>query len=146
MNDFEHILPRLFSVQVENENHCDFTKLREMLIRTNMEDLRDTTHGKHYELYRKDRLKEMGFTDNEGKPGKILLHFFVTNFSCLFTKKIMSNHCFVYFFIGNFAEQYNMRRENHLSSLQQKEEEMRQKFVIRVKEKEAELKEAEKEV
>merc|ERR1711956_148904 len=33
-------------VQVENENHCDFTKLREMLIRTNMEDLRDTTHGK----------------------------------------------------------------------------------------------------
>merc|ERR1739844_775639 len=56
-------------VQVENENHCDFTKLREMLIRTNMEDLRDTTHGKHYELYRKDRLKEMGFTDNEGKPG-----------------------------------------------------------------------------
>ena len=40
-----------------------------MLIRTNMEDLRDTTHGRHYELYRKDRLKEMGFTDNEGKPG-----------------------------------------------------------------------------
>ena len=29
-----------------------------MLIRTNMEDLRDTTHSKHYELYRKDRLKE----------------------------------------------------------------------------------------
>ena len=47
---------------------------------------------------------------------------------------------------GNFAEQYNSRRELHLSSLQQKEEEMRQKFVIRVKEKEAELKEAEKEV
>ena len=86
-----------------------------MLIRTNMEDLRDTTHSKHYEVYRKDRLKEMGFTDNEGKP-------------------------------GNFAEQYNMRRENHLSTLQQKEEEMRQKFVIRVKEKEAELKESEKEV
>ena len=44
---------------VENENHCDFTKLREMLIRTNMEDLRDTTHNRHYELYRKDRLKEV---------------------------------------------------------------------------------------
>ena len=62
-----------------------------------------------------DFLLQMGFTDNEGKP-------------------------------GNFAEQYNSRREMHLSSLQQKEEEMRQKFVIRVKEKEAELKEAEKEV
>ena len=58
----------------------------------------------------------------------------------------MSNHGLLLFCIGNFAEQYNMRRENHLSSLQQKEEEMRQKFVIRVKEKEAELKEAEKEV
>ena len=40
-------------------SHCDFTKLREMLIRTNMEDLRDTTHTKHYELYRKDRLQQV---------------------------------------------------------------------------------------
>ena len=31
-------------VEVENENHCDFVKLREMLIRTNMEDLRERTH------------------------------------------------------------------------------------------------------
>lgn len=101
-------------VQVENENHCDFTKLREMLIRTNMEDLRDTTHGKHYEVYRKLRLQEMGFTDSE-KP-------------------------------SSFAEQYTLRRENHLTSLQAKEDEMRQKFVMRVKEKESELKEAEREL
>ena len=47
---------------------------------------------------------------------------------------------------GSFAEQYASRRETHLSALQQKEEEMRQKFVIRVKEKEGELKEAEREV
>ena len=31
------------------------------LFRTNMEDLIDTTHSRHYELYRKDRLKMMGF-------------------------------------------------------------------------------------
>merc|ERR1719508_346968 len=104
-------------VQVENENHCDFTRLREMLIRTNMEDLIDATHGKHYELYRKDRLKQMGFEENdkEGKP-------------------------------SSFAETYAMRRESHLQSLQEREEEMRQKFVMRVKEKEAELKEAEREL
>ena len=47
---------------------------------------------------------------------------------------------------GSFAEQYSQRRESHLTSLQQKEEEMRQKFVIRVKEKESELKDAEREV
>ena len=104
-------------VQVENENHCDFTKLREMLIRTNMEDLIDTTHYRHYELYRKDRLKMMGFEESskDGKP-------------------------------SSFAETYTMRRETHLASLHEREEEMRQKFVLRVKEKEAELKEAEREL
>merc|ERR1712029_689617 len=102
-------------VQVENESHCDFTKLREMLIRTNMEDLRDATHCKHYELYRKERLQQMGFSDENAKP-------------------------------GSFAEQYAARRESHLTSLQQKEEEMRQKFVIRVKEKKANLKMQRKEL
>lgn len=52
---------------VENENHCDFVKLREMLIRTNMEDLREVTHSKHYELYRHHKLEEMGFSDSETK-------------------------------------------------------------------------------
>ena len=49
----------MYLLVVENESHCDFTKLREMLIRTNMEDLRDTTHTKHYEVYRKDRLQQV---------------------------------------------------------------------------------------
>lgn len=53
----------LFLWLVENENHCDFVKLREMLICTNMEDLRDQTHTRHYELYRRRKLEEMGFMD-----------------------------------------------------------------------------------
>lgn len=55
---------------VENENHCDFVKLREMLICTNMEDLREQTHARHYELYRRCKLEEMGFADvgPENKP------------------------------------------------------------------------------
>lgn len=55
---------------VENESHCDFVKLREMLIRTNMEDMREKTHTRHYELYRQKRLEQMGFTDvdSENKP------------------------------------------------------------------------------
>ena len=55
---------------VENENHCDFVKLREMLIRVNMEDLREQTHTRHYELYRRCKLEEMGFkdTDPDCKP------------------------------------------------------------------------------
>ncbi|MEE6470375.1 hypothetical protein FKM82_008947 [Ascaphus truei] len=61
-------------VQVENESHCDFVKLREMLICTNMEDLRDQTHSRHYELYRRCKLEEMGFQDNMG-PGEKPVRF-----------------------------------------------------------------------
>nr|XP_028583854.1 septin-10 isoform X9 [Podarcis muralis] len=104
-------------VQVENENHCDFVKLREMLICTNMEDLREQTHMRHYELYRRCKLEEMGFrdTDQENKPVSL-------------------------------QETYEAKRHEFLGELQQKEEEMRQMFVQRVKEKEALLKEAEREL
>jgi len=51
----------IYLLTVENESHCDFVKLREMLIRTNMEDLREKTHEKHYELYRKMRLEQVKF-------------------------------------------------------------------------------------
>ncbi|XP_050417601.1 septin-11 isoform X2 [Patella vulgata] len=101
------------TVQVENENHCDFVKLREMIIRTNMEDLRETTHKKHYELYRRHKLEEMGFSDSDAK---------------------------------SLSETYEIKRQQHVSDLQKKEEEMRQTFVIRVKEKEGELKDAEKDL
>lgn len=47
------------TITVENESHCDFIKLREMLIGTNMEDMREKTHGRHYELYRKKRLEQV---------------------------------------------------------------------------------------
>lgn len=105
------------TVQVENEAHCDFVKLREMLIRTNMEDMREQTHTKHYELYRQKRLKEMGFcdVDNDNKP-------------------------------VSFQQIFEVKRCTHLNELQAKEEEVRQMFVQRVKEKEAELKENEREL
>lgn len=54
-----------FIFPVENENHCDFVKLREMLLRVNMEDLREQTHARHYELYRRCKLEEMGFKDTD---------------------------------------------------------------------------------
>ncbi|MBZ3891527.1 Septin-10 [Sciurus carolinensis] len=41
-----------------------------MLICTNLEDLQEQTHTRHYELYRCCKLEEMGFTDvgPENKP------------------------------------------------------------------------------
>ncbi|KAF7266189.1 septin 1 [Rhynchophorus ferrugineus] len=42
-------------VEVENPEHCDFIKLRTMLI-THMQDLQDITQREHYENYRSERL------------------------------------------------------------------------------------------
>ena len=46
----------------------------------------------------------------------------------------------------SFQQTFEQKRSAHVAELQQKEDEMRQMFVQRVKEKEVELKEAEKEV
>uniref|UniRef100_A0A8C5A443 Septin n=1 Tax=Gadus morhua TaxID=8049 RepID=A0A8C5A443_GADMO len=105
------------SVQVENESHCDFVKLREMLLRVNIEDLREQTHARHYELYRRCKLEEMGFkdTDPDSQPFSL-------------------------------QQTYETKRKEFLVELQRKEEEMRQMFVNKVKETEAELKEKEREL
>jgi len=58
-NALKYCSVALFLISVENESHCDFVKLREMLIRTNMEDMREKTHMRHYELYRKKRLEQV---------------------------------------------------------------------------------------
>ncbi|XP_073994935.1 septin 1 isoform X1 [Rhodnius prolixus] len=42
-------------VEVENPDHCDFIKLRTMLI-THMQDLQEVTQEVHYENYRSERL------------------------------------------------------------------------------------------
>lgn len=46
----------------------------------------------------------------------------------------------------SFQQTFEAKRNNHMQELQHKEHEMRQMFLVRVKEKEAELKEVEKEV
>ena len=44
---------------VENPSHCDFVKLRTMLIRTHMHDLKDITNDCHYENYRAQCIQTM---------------------------------------------------------------------------------------
>ncbi|MED6236569.1 Septin-8-A [Characodon lateralis] len=82
-----------------------------------MEDLREQTHARHYELYRRCKLEEMGFkdTDPDSQPFSL-------------------------------QETYEAKRKEFLGDLQRKEEEMRQMFVNKVKETEAELKEKEREL
>lgn len=44
-------------VEVENDTHCDFRKLRSLLLRTNLLDLILSTEELHYETYRRLRLE-----------------------------------------------------------------------------------------
>ncbi|KAI9715933.1 MAG: hypothetical protein M1828_000521 [Chrysothrix sp. TS-e1954] len=47
-------------IEVDNEDHCDFVKLRQMLIRTHMEELKEHTNNALYENYRSEKLTTMG--------------------------------------------------------------------------------------
>ncbi|XP_057699992.1 neuronal-specific septin-3 isoform X2 [Corythoichthys intestinalis] len=47
-------------VEVENTNHCEFAQLRDFLIRSHLQDLKEVTHNIHYETYRAKRLHENG--------------------------------------------------------------------------------------
>ncbi|TNN83578.1 Neuronal-specific septin-3 [Liparis tanakae] len=47
-------------VEVENPNHCEFSLLRDFLIRSHLQDLKEVTHNIHYETYRAKRLNENG--------------------------------------------------------------------------------------
>lgn len=55
-------------VEVENEEHCDFVKLREAILRTNQDSLRERTHSVLYERYRRDRLRQMKMCDGDAGP------------------------------------------------------------------------------
>ncbi|XP_058237219.1 neuronal-specific septin-3 isoform X2 [Hemibagrus wyckioides] len=47
-------------VEVENPNHCEFSQLRDFLIRSHLQDLKEVTHNIHYETYRAKRLNDNG--------------------------------------------------------------------------------------
>lgn len=49
--------------EVENDTHCDFNKLRNLLIRTHMIDLITSTEDTHYEYYRQQQMATRKFNE-----------------------------------------------------------------------------------
>ncbi|KAK1341669.1 hypothetical protein QTO34_018086 [Cnephaeus nilssonii] len=47
-------------IEVENLHHCEFALLRDFVIRTHLQDLKEVTHNIHYETYRAKRLNDNG--------------------------------------------------------------------------------------
>ncbi|KAJ3169269.1 hypothetical protein HDU88_001066 [Geranomyces variabilis] len=52
-------------VEVDNSRHCDFSKLRYMLLSSHLQDLKEITHDFLYEQYRTEKLSKEG-EDDEG--------------------------------------------------------------------------------
>lgn len=104
-------------VEVDNEEHCDFVKLRQMLVRTYMEELREYTNDVLYENWRTDKLISMGVVQD----------------STVF-KEI------------NPAVRNHEERIMHEAKLAKMEAEMKMVFQQKVQEKEAKLKQSEEEL
>ncbi|XP_017290130.1 neuronal-specific septin-3 isoform X3 [Kryptolebias marmoratus] len=52
-------------IEVENVAHCEFANLRDLLIRSHLQDLKDVTHNILYETYRVQRLNESNMNFSE---------------------------------------------------------------------------------
>ncbi|KAK6983096.1 septin-7-like isoform X1 [Biomphalaria glabrata] len=103
-------------VEVENLDHNDFIALRNMVIRTHMQDLKDVTNNVHYENFRYNKLAPSTSEGNKVKPGSL-------------TKDPLSQ----------MAEE----RAEHNAKMKKMEAEMEQVFEMKVKEKRQKLKDSE---
>ncbi|KAJ3233264.1 hypothetical protein HDU81_002357 [Chytriomyces hyalinus] len=52
-------------VEVDNSKHCDFSKLRYMLLSSHLHDLKDITHDVLYETWRTEKLSKEGHQDDD---------------------------------------------------------------------------------
>ncbi|KAI8867318.1 Septin [Ramicandelaber brevisporus] len=104
-------------IEVENEDHCDFVKLRQMLIRTHMEELKEYTDRVLYEHHRTAKLLSMGHTQD--------------------------NSVFREY---NPAQQAEEEKKEHEKKMAVLEKEMSTVFAQKVQEKEAKLKQSEEEL
>lgn len=108
--------------EVENVDHCDFVALRNMLIRTHMQDLKDVTNDIHYENYRCGKLAAMTVGSPTSQPN--------SNMS----------------FSRSPLEQLEAEKEERELKLKKMQQDMEQVFELKVKEKKKKLKDSEAEL
>uniref|UniRef100_A0A8C6LUI3 Septin n=3 Tax=Nothobranchius TaxID=28779 RepID=A0A8C6LUI3_NOTFU len=114
--------------EVENGEHCDFTILRNMLIRTHMQDLRDVTNNVHYENYRSRKLAAVTYNGVDNTKTKVQL-----------TKPEPADD------MSPLAQMEEERRD-HMAKMKKMEQEMEQVFEMKVKEKLQKLRDSEAEL
>ncbi|GBP22001.1 Protein peanut [Eumeta japonica] len=130
--------------EVENLEHCDFLALRNMVIRTHLQDLKDVTSSVHYENY---RCRKLAGLSHDGKPHRI-------NSNKNKSKKSKFNMLLLFSHINNKASfvdrnplaQMEEEKREHNLKMKKMESEMEQVFETKVREKHAKLKESEAEL
>ncbi|XP_073957831.1 septin 7-like protein pnut isoform X3 [Choristoneura fumiferana] len=118
--------------EVENLEHCDFLALRNMVIRTHLQDLKDVTSSVHYENY---RCRKLAGLSHDGKPHRI-------NSNNLCPQGLMNSFMTVW----NPLAQMEEEKREHDVKMKKMESEMEQVFEMKVREKRAKLKESEAEL
>uniref|UniRef100_A0A3B3CQ22 Septin n=1 Tax=Oryzias melastigma TaxID=30732 RepID=A0A3B3CQ22_ORYME len=113
--------------EVENSEHCDFLILRNMLIRTHMQDLKDVTNNVHYENFRSQKLADVTCNGGDNKNKGALTKPDTTD--------AMSP-----------LEQMEEERQEHMARIKKMEREMENVFEMKVKEKLQKLRDSETEL
>ncbi|KAG5319105.1 PNUT protein, partial [Pseudoatta argentina] len=114
--------------EVENLEHCDFIALRNMVVRTHVQDLKDVTNNVHYENFRCRTLAGLGV---DGKPTK------ASNNLC--PPGVMNSFMTVW----NPLAQLEEEKREHDNKMKKMETEMEQVFEMKVREKRQKLKDSE---
>ncbi|XP_029670757.1 septin-7 isoform X3 [Formica exsecta] len=114
--------------EVENLEHCDFIALRNMVVRTHVQDLKDVTNNVHYENFRCRTLAGLGV---DGKPTK------ASNNLC--PPGVMNSFMMVW----NPLAQLEEEKREHDNKMKKMETEMEQVFEMKVREKRQKLKDSE---
>ncbi|XP_031785721.1 septin-7 isoform X3 [Nasonia vitripennis] len=115
-------------VEVENLEHNDFIALRNMIIRTHLQDLKDVTNNVHYENF---RCRTLAGLSVDGKPTR------VSNNLC--PPGVMNSFMMVW----NPLAQMEEEKREHENKMKKMEIEMEQVFEMKVREKRQKLKDLE---
>ncbi|KAI7848708.1 Septin-domain-containing protein [Circinella umbellata] len=81
--------------EVENEQHCDFKKLRNLIIRSHMLDLISTTEETHYENYRQQQMASRKFGEAKQIKGENKRHREKEDLCCCHFILMFIYHLFV---------------------------------------------------
>lgn len=102
--------------EVENLDHCDFLALRNVIVKTHLQDLKEVTHDVHYENFRCRKLNGLGVDLTRGKTDKNPLAFM------------------------------EEEKQEHDAKMKKMETEMEQVFEVKVREKMQKLKDSEEDL